>query len=177
MPRRRVVVELTRIGHLVDARAIFGIHMHDRDSPGQFCSIRYPGKALENARMTRGGYRAMLVNQDGVCAICGRGHILGPLFIDHDHACCNKKWTCGKCVRGLLCGDCNTWLIDVELDRNHHKHSEQWWKDAVAYLCDRGCDPADPERLATHIEIHRQGRVGARIPCSCRYCANGRGPL
>jgi hypothetical protein len=104
----------------------------------------------------------MLVNQDGLYATCRRGHILGPLFIDHDHACCNKKWTCGKCVPGLLCGYRNCWLIDVELERNHHKHSGHWWSAAVAYLCDRGCDPADQERLVAHVEIHRQGRVGWR---------------
>jgi hypothetical protein len=25
------------------------------------------------------------------------------LEIDHDHACCPKRPTCGKCTRGLLC--------------------------------------------------------------------------
>jgi hypothetical protein len=139
MPRRRVV-ELKRIGHLVDGRAIFDIHVNDRDSGLLFCSIGYPSRALEKAKLTQVGFRSMLVAQHGVCAICGRGHLLGPLFIDHDHACCNKKWTCGKCVRGLLCGYCNTWLIDVELARNHYKHSEQWW--AVHVLVLRGDGPS-----------------------------------
>lgn len=31
---------------------------------------------------------------------------------DHDHKCCPGKRSCGRCVRGLVCNDCN-WLRGV----------------------------------------------------------------
>lgn len=48
----------------------------------------------------------MLTQQGGVCAICGRTP--HEFHVDHDHGCCpDRKRSCGKCVRGLLCPDCN----------------------------------------------------------------------
>jgi hypothetical protein len=38
------------------------------------------------------------------CAVCGS---MENLCVDHDHACCPGKYSCGKCVRGILCRSCN----------------------------------------------------------------------
>ena len=45
------------------------------------------------------------------CAICGTFHwgSRGPC-IDHDHSCCSGKYGCSKCVRGVLCSNCNRML-------------------------------------------------------------------
>ena len=45
---------------------------------------------------------------DKGCYICGSTE--SRMVVDHDHACCNKDGSCGKCVRGILCGHCNRGL-------------------------------------------------------------------
>lgn len=67
---------------------------------------------LHQRRVARHGlsmeqFDAMLTAQLGVCAICAQP---GKLNIDHDHSCCPGSYSCGKCVRGLLCDDCNRGL-------------------------------------------------------------------
>jgi len=54
-------------------------------------------------------YEAMLQEQGGSC-VCGYIPINKRLAVDHDHACCSGTKTCGKCIRGLLCSNCNTAL-------------------------------------------------------------------
>lgn len=58
-----------------------------------------------NYRIRPEQYDAMLAEQDGKCAGCGRDDV--PLMLDHNHACCDKLPTCGQCNRGLLCDRCN----------------------------------------------------------------------
>lgn len=62
-------------------------------------------------------YFQILEAQGGVCGIC-----LGPqgykrFSVDHDHACCPGEVSCGSCVRGLLCNECNMKLGFVDKHR------------------------------------------------------------
>lgn len=61
-------------------------------------------------KMTLEDFDNLLCKQGGVCAACGSSHsgAIGKDWgVDHDHACCSGKKTCGKCVRGILCNPCN----------------------------------------------------------------------
>jgi hypothetical protein len=69
----------------------------------------------------REDYERMLAEQDGGCAICGcglEGERYGTFPVDHDHACCPGQKSCGRCVRGLPCDDCNVGLGRFKDDPN-----------------------------------------------------------
>jgi hypothetical protein len=58
--------------------------------------------------MDPGMYQKLWEYQGGRCAICQRATgATKALSVDHDHKCCPGKASCGKCIRGLLCGGCN----------------------------------------------------------------------
>jgi hypothetical protein len=84
--------------------------------------------------LTLEDYDRMLAGQGGGCAICGTAKPGGRhdtfFQVDHDHACCPGKKSCGKCVRALLCAKCNLGLgaFDDDPDR---------MMAAVAYLLSR----------------------------------------
>ena len=55
-------------------------------------------------------YLARLEAQGGGCAVCGASPGARIMHVDHDHACCPGEQTCGRCIRGILCQDCNRGL-------------------------------------------------------------------
>lgn len=79
--------------------------------------------------LTEDDLAQMLRGQGGHCAICsarepgGRG----TWHVDHDHACCPKGRSCGACIRGLLCSNCNVLL-------GHAKDDTAILQAAIAYL-------------------------------------------
>lgn len=58
------------------------------------------------------------------CQACGT---TTKLCIDHDHSCCAGSGSCGKCVRGVLCGNCNSAL-------GHAKDSADRLQGLISYL-------------------------------------------
>lgn len=70
--------------------------------------------SLKRYNLTVDDYSEMLTSQDGRCANpgCIRSDPgrSGSWHVDHDHACCSGKGSCGQCVRGLLCMTCNAIL-------------------------------------------------------------------
>lgn len=81
--------------------------------------------------LTSEQYDEMLQAQGGGCSLCGRCD--RRMHIDHDHSCCPRSKSCGKCVRSILCADCNTGLGQ--------------FKD----------DPALLRRAAAYLEHHQGG--------------------
>lgn len=62
--------------------------------------------------MSRADRERLLDEQEGLCLVCeeeippdGRGWMRGA--VDHDHSCCPGSESCGGCVRGILCKNCN----------------------------------------------------------------------
>lgn len=69
--------------------------------------------------LTEGAFDALLLSQGDACAICRSntpGDRRGGWHIDHDHSCCPTGESCGKCVRGILCGRCNNMIGFAEDD-------------------------------------------------------------
>ena len=85
---------------------------------GHYRALEF-AKEMKKYGTTVEWYRDKLIEQCGVCVICNHlSHHHGTLQrlqVDHSHACCNiKTKSCGKCLRGLLCADCNIRLAPVE---------------------------------------------------------------
>lgn len=72
--------------------------------------------------LTTSEARELFALQGFECGMCGHplhewsGEGRIPFFVDHDHACCGSRGSCGKCVRGFLCRACNTYLGAIKDD-------------------------------------------------------------
>lgn len=82
---------------------------------------------MSKYKMTPKQYEELFKSQGNACAVCGRTEMIGRGWtIDHDHSCCAGRNSCGECVRGILCSNCNTALgllnDNVEVLRNAVKY-------------------------------------------------------
>ena len=58
--------------------------------------------------LTKERYEQMWLAQGNKCAGCLKEfEQLSDIRVDHDHACCPGVNSCGKCVRGMVCHNCN----------------------------------------------------------------------
>ena len=97
-------------------------------------------REMKNYSTTVEWYRGRLIEQNGLCAICGHlSHHHGTiqrLQVDHDHKCCDLHTkSCGKCLRGLLCADCNIRLAPLEAllkDFTNPENAEVFLRNSVS---------------------------------------------
>lgn len=123
-----------RCGEWKDGQGFYeAIHTSDGRQPD--CIECYLWRnTMRNFNMTREEYEALLESQGGVCAVCSDAPGWRRLSVDHDHSCCpDSGKSCGKCVRGILCGKCNSALgnadDDVERLRALIAYLESWKHD------------------------------------------------
>ncbi|MFI6337106.1 endonuclease domain-containing protein [Streptomyces sp. NPDC050535] len=63
---------------------------------------------LGHYNLTKEFVAQLLHFQRQSCAICRTADAgRKAMHIDHDHACCPGRRSCGECVRGLICANCN----------------------------------------------------------------------
>ena len=82
--------------------------------------------------LTEESYLEILQKQDFRCAVClveveYASSDKRNLHVDHDHNCCPGQRSCGKCVRGLLCPNCNMGI-------GHFKDNPAIMINAIRYL-------------------------------------------
>lgn len=102
---------------------------------------------------------ALLAAQRGRCACGRRMNVTKAANVDHWHGCphCAGKG-CRRCVRGLLCGPCNTYLGYIG-DKPSSLlgllwHVQAWPAQAVLTALDRG---ATMDTSAGHRELAESG--------------------
>jgi hypothetical protein len=90
-------------------------------------AVRRFRRRLRVYNVTEETFEKLYTVQSGRCGICQRALSYGECVIDHDHRCCGSLRSCGRCVRGLLCADCNRGLGDFSDDPER-------LRGAIAYL-------------------------------------------
>lgn len=65
---------------------------------------------LKRYSLSKDDLLRMMEEQGNKCLICPRTFEEFVPHVDHDHTCCPSGSSCGKCIRGLLCVDCNRGL-------------------------------------------------------------------
>lgn len=101
---------------------------------GNTCVITGCDSPVRSSAMCKGHYstsftynlssvQLMSIYEAG-CSICG---VMSGVRIDHDHSCCEYGGSCGTCVRGGLCSNCNTAIGLFKEDPNR-------LRSALSYL-------------------------------------------
>jgi DNA-binding XRE family transcriptional regulator len=106
---------------------------------------------LKKYGLTPEAFAAKLAAQGGHCPFCPPDAPLPEAWdVDHDHRCCPGQWSCGTCVRAILC-------------RLHNRGLGAF-----------GDDPELLRAAADYIERHQQ-RIAAEEPLRVKAAKSGEG--
>ena len=128
-----------------DCRLRAAKHWHNKSHKerSRICNER---RLMQRFKRTPQWYEDTLKEQGGHCALCPTVPNGRRLQVDHDHSCCpckTTRYTCGECVRGLLCIDCNARLGYLEELLKEATMVvpkwDTWLEDALLYLTKYGC--------------------------------------
>lgn len=86
--------------------------------------LGYNPRRFKRHNITKEMYDQLMSKHNGKCWVCNEEN---AIHIDHDHKCCEGSYSCGKCIRGVLCSQCNTGL-------GLFKDSSKNLKRALEYL-------------------------------------------
>lgn len=110
----------TKIGHKKQCRSCWSAYMREyyQKNPTKYIKhkkyvrnndLKYK-RSYARHHITLEKFESMLDKYDGRCYSC-KERI--ATCIDHDHKCCKGPYSCGNCIRGLLCNWCNSALGQV----------------------------------------------------------------
>lgn len=88
-------------------------HINQRNRERYVPRSQRPTMLWAKFRMTEDEFDSMLADQGFACAVCRcsePGGQWNTWHVDHDHSCCPGRKSCGQCIRGLLCQECNQGL-------------------------------------------------------------------
>jgi hypothetical protein len=85
------------------------------DNLAIFCAIC---SSVRKYGFTRKTFLALLDAQENKCRICEVSLDTALYAIDHDRSCCAGVGSCGACVRGILCRQCNSGIGMLRDDKD-----------------------------------------------------------
>ena len=87
-------------------------------------------RRLKRHNISQEKFDKILKKQLNKCPICLKNldvSVAKSIAIDHDHECCSGLYSCGACIRGLLCNSCNLAIGQL-------KDNPEYLKRAISYL-------------------------------------------